>query len=144
MRVLYLLAYTHCALAELRTVVFLSQCRMIIGYAHVRADNQNLDTQTIALKAVGVGKIFADKLSGSKRGRAELDQLRDGDVVTVAKYDRLARSLKDLLKIVETIRSRGAGFRSQTEDIGTTTPAVWSVMPSCHCFYGRTRLQCRH
>lgn len=52
-------------------------------------------------------KLFADKISGSKRERPELDkmldQLRDGDVVTVTKYDRLARSLKDLLEIVETI-----------------------------------------
>jgi len=52
-----------------------------------------------------------------------LEQLRDGDVVTVTKYDRLARSLKDLLEIVEVIRERGAGFRSLAEDIDTTTPA---------------------
>ena len=52
-----------------------------------------------------------------------LEQLRDGDVVTVTKYDRLARSLKDLLEIVEAIRERGAGFRSLAEDIDTTTPA---------------------
>ena len=52
-----------------------------------------------------------------------LDQLRAGDVVTVTKYDRLARSLKDLLEIVEVIRERGAGFRSLAEDIDTTTPA---------------------
>ncbi|WP_282128457.1 recombinase family protein [Roseobacter litoralis] len=52
-----------------------------------------------------------------------LDQLRNGDVVTVTKYDRLARSLKDLLEIVETIRAHGAGFRSLAEDIDTTTPA---------------------
>lgn len=100
---------------------------MIIGYARVSTDDQNLDAQTDALEAVGAGKIFADKISGSKRDRVELDkmldQLRDGDVVTVTKYDRLARSLKDLLEIVETIRARGAGFRSLAEDIDTTTPA---------------------
>jgi DNA invertase Pin-like site-specific DNA recombinase len=100
---------------------------MIIGYARVSTDDQNLDAQTDALTAVGVGKLFADKISGSKRVRPELDkmldQLRDGDVVTVTKYDRLARSLKDLLEIVETIAERGAGFRSLAEDIDTTTPA---------------------
>ncbi|WP_424930692.1 recombinase family protein [Amaricoccus tamworthensis] len=100
---------------------------MIIGYARVSTDYQNLDAQTDALTAAGAGKIFADTISGSKRARAELDrmldQLRDGDVVTVTKYDRLARSLKDLLEIVETIRERGAGFRSLAEDIDTTTPA---------------------
>jgi DNA invertase Pin-like site-specific DNA recombinase len=100
---------------------------MIIGYARVSTDDQNLDSQTDALSAAGAEKVFADKISGSRRARPELDrmleQLRDGDVVTVTKYDRLARSLKDLLEIVEAIRERGAGFRSLAEDIDTTTPA---------------------
>ena len=100
---------------------------MIIGYARVSTDDQNLDAQTDALTVAGAGKIFAEKISGAKRGRPELDrmldQLRDGDVVTVTKYDRLARSLKDLLEIVESIGKRGAGFRSLAEDIDTTTPA---------------------
>jgi len=100
---------------------------MIIGYARVSTDDQSLDAQTDALTSAGAGKLFADKISGSKRERPELDrmldQLRDGDVVTVTKYDRLARSLKDLLEIVETIDERGAGFRSLAEDIDTTTPA---------------------
>jgi DNA invertase Pin-like site-specific DNA recombinase len=52
-----------------------------------------------------------------------IEQLRDGDVVVVAKYDRLSRSLQDLLSIVEAIRDQGAGFRSLAEDIDTTTPA---------------------
>ena len=89
---------------------------MIIGYARVSTDDQNLDAQTDALTAAGAGKVFADKISGSKRKRPELDrmldQLRDGDVVVVTKYDRLARSLKDLLEIVEAIKERDAGFRS--------------------------------
>ena len=100
---------------------------MIIGYARVSTDDQNLDSQTDALSAAGAEKVFSDKISGSRRARPELDkmleQLRDGDVVTVTKYDRLARSLKDLLEIVEAIRERGAGFRSLAEDIDTTTPA---------------------
>ena len=100
---------------------------MIIGYARVSTDDQSLDSQTDALSTAGAEKVFADKISGSRRARPELDrmleQLRDGDVVTVTKYDRLARSLKDLLEIVEAIRDRGAGFRSLAEDIDTTTPA---------------------
>lgn len=100
---------------------------MIIGYARVSTDDQNLDAQTDALKAAGAERIFADKISGVKRDRPELsamlDQLRPGDVVVVAKYDRLARSLRDLLDLVETIKDRGAGFRSLAEDIDTTTPA---------------------
>ena len=100
---------------------------MIIGYARVSTDDQSLDSQTDALSKAGAERVFADRISGSKRSRPELDkmleQLRDGDVVTVTKYDRLARSLKDLMEIVETIRERGAGFRSLAEDIVTTTPA---------------------
>ena len=100
---------------------------MIIGYARVSTNDQSLDAQNDALTSAGAGKLFADKISGSKCERPELDrmldQLRDGDVVTVTKYDRLARSLKDLLEIVETIGDRGADFRSLAEDIDTTTPA---------------------
>ena len=100
---------------------------MIFGYARVSTDDQNLDAQTDALKAAGAERIFADKISGGTRKRPELDklfeQLREGDVVVVAKYDRLARSLRDLLDIVEAIKERGAGFRSLAEDIDTTTPA---------------------
>ena len=98
---------------------------MIIGYARVSTDDQRLDSQTDALSVAGSKKIFADKIGGSKRVRPELnkmlDQLRGGDVVIITKYDRLARSLKDLLEIVEAIRERGAGFRSLAEDIDTTT-----------------------
>lgn len=100
---------------------------MIIGYARVSTDDQNLDAQTDALKVAGAERIFADKISGTKRDRPELgsllDQMRPGDVIVVTKYDRLARSLRDLLDIVETIKDRGAGFRSLAEDIDTTTPA---------------------
>ena len=100
---------------------------MIIGYARVSTDDQSLDSQTDALSAAGAEKVFADKITGSSRLRPKLDQmieqLRGGDVVVVTKYDRLSRSLKDLLEIVETIRAQGAGFRSLAEDIDTTTPA---------------------
>lgn len=100
---------------------------MILGYARVSTDDQLLDAQQDALTAAGAERIFSDKITGSSRSRPELDrmieQLRDGDVVVVTKYDRLSRSLKDLLEIVETIRAQGAGFRSLAEDIDTTTPA---------------------
>jgi DNA invertase Pin-like site-specific DNA recombinase len=100
---------------------------MIIGYARVSTEDQNLDGQLDALKAAGAERIFADKITGTARSRPELDrlldQLRQGDVITVTKYDRLARSLRDLLDIVDAIQERGAGFRSLAEDIDTTTPA---------------------
>jgi len=100
---------------------------MIFGYARISTSEQTLDGQTDALTAAGAERIFADTISGTKRERPELaqllDQLRNGDVVTVTKYDRLARSLHDLLDIVKAIEERGAGFRSLAEDIDTTTPA---------------------
>jgi DNA invertase Pin-like site-specific DNA recombinase len=92
-----------------------------------QTDDQSLDGQLDALKAAGAERIFADKITGTARSRPELDrlldQLRQGDVITVTKYDRLARSLRDLLDIVDTIQAQGAGFRSLAEDIDTTTPA---------------------
>ena len=100
---------------------------MIIGYARVSTSDQNLDSQLDRLREAGVERIFEEKVTGTKRQRTQLDallaQLREGDVVVVTKYDRLARSLKDLLEIVEVVRTEGAGFRSLAEDIDTTTPA---------------------
>ena len=100
---------------------------MIIGYARVSTDGQNLEAHLDALGVVGVGKLFSKKISGSKRARPAFDklikQLREGDVVTVTKSDRLSRSLQDLLAIVKAIRAMGAGFRSFAEDIDTTTSA---------------------
>ena len=100
---------------------------MILGYARVSTKDQNLDGQRDALAAAGVERLFADTITGTTRSRPELDrmlkELRDGDVVVVTKYDRLARSLKDLLEIVDHIQDRGAGFRSLGEDIDTTSPA---------------------
>jgi len=99
---------------------------MIIGYARVSTAEQNLSAQVDALKAAGAEKIFEEKLSGSIRNRPVLEkmleQTRDGDVVVVTKFDRLARSLRNLLDIVEQIKTMGAGFRSIGEDIDTTTP----------------------
>ena len=115
---------------------------MIIGYARVSKDDQKLEAQTDALTEAGAERVFADKITGSARSRPQLDQmieqLRQGDVVVVTKYDRLARSLRDLLDIVETIRERGAGFRSLAEDIDTTTPAgrlVFHVFASIAQFW---------
>ena len=100
---------------------------MILGYARVSTEGQSLEAQLDALRAAGVERVFSEKISGSKRSRPELDkmidQLRPGDVVSVTKYDRLSRSLQDLLSIVEAIRAKGAGFRSLAEDIDTTTSA---------------------
>ena len=100
---------------------------MKLGYARVSTQEQNLDAQQDALRAEGCEKIFADKISGTKMNRPELDrlldQLRPEDVVVVTKYDRLARSLPHLLAIVKKIEDASAGFKSLGEDVDTTTPA---------------------
>jgi DNA invertase Pin-like site-specific DNA recombinase len=99
---------------------------MIFGYARVSTDDQNLDAQLDALKGAKVERVFQEKRTGKTRQRPELErmleQLREGDIVVVTKYDRLARSLRDLIDIVQLIRDRKAGFRSLAEDIDTTTP----------------------
>lgn len=99
---------------------------MIFGYACVSTSEQNITAQLEALKNVGAEKIFQEKLSGKNRERPQLEktleQLREGDVVIVKKYDRFTRSLRDLIEIVELIKGRDAGFRSIGESIDTTTP----------------------
>lgn len=105
---------------------------MNFGYARVSTDDQITEAQLDALKASGCERVFEEHASGSRWDRPELhrmlDQLRTGDVVVVWKLDRLSRSLKDLLSIMEKIDSAGAGFRSLTEAIDTTTPAGRMMM----------------
>lgn len=100
---------------------------MKIGYARVSTTDQNLDAQIEALKTAGAKKIFKEKMTGTRRDRPQLEkmleQLREGDVVIITKYDRLSRSLRDLIDIVGKISDAGAGFQSLAEDIDTTTPA---------------------
>jgi DNA invertase Pin-like site-specific DNA recombinase len=105
---------------------------MKIGYARVSTSDQDNQAQIIALKAAGCEKIFQDKASGGRWDRPELQellkQLRAGDLVIVWKLDRLSRSLKDLLHIMEAIEQQEAGFQSLTENIDTTTPAGRMMM----------------
>ncbi|MEI7429271.1 MAG: recombinase family protein [Betaproteobacteria bacterium] len=105
---------------------------MLIGYARVSTDDQDSSLQTSALREVGCERIFREKASGGRWDRPELakalDQLRPNDVLVVWKLDRLARSQKDLLAIIERIDNAGAGFRSITEVIDTTTAAGRMMM----------------
>ncbi len=98
---------------------------MKIGYARVSTIEQNLDLQLQALKKAGCQKIFREKASGATRQRPEfqrmLDQIRDADVIVVWKLDRLARSTRDLLETMETIREAGAKFQSISEPWADTT-----------------------
>lgn len=106
---------------------------MLIGYARIsQGDDQSTALQLRALKDACCERIFEEAASGGRWDRPELhgmlDQLRDGDVVVVWKLDRLSRSLKDLLHLLEKIELANAGFRSLTENIDTTTPAGRMMM----------------
>lgn len=98
---------------------------MIIGYARVSTDDQNLDLQMDALKKEGCGKIYQDTVSGIKKTRPGLDEavshLRKGDTLVVWKLDRLGRSLKDLLDLIEKFYQDEIQFKSITDGINTTT-----------------------
>ncbi|WP_417521932.1 recombinase family protein [Marinobacter sp.] len=98
---------------------------MIIGYARVSTNDQNPELQVDALEKAGAEQVFQEKLTGTLRERPELSQclrtLRKGDILIVWKLDRLARSLKDLVEIVQDLQDRGVGFKSLTESIDTTS-----------------------
>jgi len=98
---------------------------VLIGYARVSKDEQNLDLQLDALNAAGVERIFSDKESGAKadrKGLAEaLSHLGAGDVLTVWKLDRLGRNTIQLMMLLNQLHERGVEFKSLTEGIDTTT-----------------------
>jgi len=98
---------------------------MLVGYERVSTDDQNLNLQHDALQQAGCEKIFSDKMSGAKADRPGLkeafDYVRDGDTLVVWRLDRLGRSLKDLIALVEELESRQIGFCSLQESIDTTT-----------------------
>lgn len=100
---------------------------MIIGYARVSTQDQNLELQLDALQKAGCEETFHEKITGKSKDRPELNlcfkTLRKGDVFVVWKLDRLARSLKDLVEILSDLENRGVGFRSLTESIDTTSPS---------------------
>ncbi len=105
---------------------------MLIGYARVSTQDQDAAAQTTALKAAGCELLFQEKASGGRWDRPELHrlmgQLRQGDVLVVWKLDRLSRSLKDVLILMEKISQAGAGFRSLTEAIDTSSPGGRMMM----------------
>jgi DNA invertase Pin-like site-specific DNA recombinase len=112
---------------------------ILIGYARVsRAEGQDLAPQVGALEAAGCRRIHEERASGGRWDRPELTRLlgrlATGDVLIVWKLDRLSRSLKDLLLILERISAAGAGFRSLTEAIDTTVPAGRMMMQMLGAF----------
>ncbi|MGE0853598.1 MAG: recombinase family protein [Hyphomicrobiaceae bacterium] len=98
---------------------------MLIGYARVSTEDQNLDLQRRALAAAGCDQVFEDQVSGAVAERPGLAQalkvLGPGDVLIVWKLDRLGRSLSHLIEVIQGLGQKGAGFRSLSENIDTTT-----------------------
>lgn len=101
----------------------------VIGYARVSTDSQDLDLQIDALRKHGVADdlLFTDKVSGAKTERPGLDAclttLQSGDVLLVWRLDRLGRSMAHLVSLIETLRTRGIGFRSICDGAIDTTTA---------------------
>ena len=99
---------------------------MLIGYATSTVEQEaGFEAQKRDLEAVGVEKVFAEQVSSvaerEKLAQA-LDFIREGDVLVVTKLDRLARSMRDLMEIVDRIKSKGASLRILNMGMDTTTP----------------------
>jgi len=109
---------------------------MIFGYARVSTREQNLDLQLDALKKLKCKEIYQEKASGRKLDRPELEnllgQLRAGDTLIVYSIDRLGRTVKQLIELINTFKEQGINFKSITEGVfDTTTPmgeAVFQIM----------------
>ena len=106
-----------------------------IGYARVSTEDQNPDLQLTALKQAGCTRLFTDRATGAHVQRPELKKclkaLAEGDTLTVWKLDRLGRSLRDLISLLDDLKARGVAFRSLTEAVDTTTPtgrAMWQMV----------------
>ena len=98
---------------------------MLIGYARVSTDDQNLNLQRDSLNQAGCEQIFEDKISGAKAERPGLHQTlqyaRAGDAIVIWRLDRLSRSLKDLIEMVTLLKSKGIGLKSLQEAIDTSS-----------------------
>lgn len=98
---------------------------MLIGYARVSTQDQNLSLQLEALNKAGCDLVLDDKISGSRLERPglakALDKLREGDTLVVWKLDRLGRSVKGLVDLVSTLHLQGVHLKSLTDAIDTST-----------------------
>lgn len=99
---------------------------MIAGYIRVSTNEQNTALQKNALESAGCEQIFEDKISGKHTNRPGLNKLlktlTEGDTLVVWKLDRLGRSMRHLVTLIEEMRERGVNFRSLTDSIDTATP----------------------
>lgn len=98
---------------------------MLVGYARVSTDDQNLELQLDALEEAGCKEIFKDHQGGAKAVRPGLDKaleyVRDGDTLVIWRLDRLGRSLKDLIAMVAKLEAGGVGLKSLNEAIDTSS-----------------------
>lgn len=100
----------------------------VYGYARVSTEGQTLAGQEVQLTEAGAAKVFSEKISGANAANRKaltkaLATLREGDVLVVTRLDRLARSTRDLLNVLDTIAKAGAGFKSLADGwADTTTP----------------------
>jgi len=105
---------------------------MKYGYARVSTDGQSVETQVRQLTKAGCKKLFREVASGAKTDRAQLrrllDQLEAGDVLTVTRLDRLARSTRDLLNTLAAITAKKAGFKSLGDTWADTTTSHGRLM----------------
>src|SRR5260221_9357381 len=117
----------------------------LVGYARVSTNTQELQLQTDALLKVGVTKklIFVDKISGAKAERPGLDAclngLREGDTLLVWRLDRLGRSVRHLIDLVEDLRQRKVGFKSLCDGAIDTTTASGELI--FHIFTALAQLE---
>ncbi|UDL94399.1 recombinase family protein [Lichenihabitans sp. PAMC28606] len=104
----------------------------VIGYARVSTDGQTVEAQKQALQSAGADRVFAETASGAKTDRKELGRalrgLREGDTLLITRLDRLARSTRDLLNILDTVVRANAGFRSLSDTWADTTTAHGRLM----------------
>ena len=100
---------------------------MLIGYSRISTSDQTLSLQQDALEEAGCEKMFQDIASGAKTDRTGLKNAiefaRSGDVLVCWKLDRVGRSLRDLIEIINTLKEKGVGFRCLTQNLDTTTPS---------------------
>jgi DNA invertase Pin-like site-specific DNA recombinase len=114
-----------------------------VGYARVSASDQDFDSQVERLKAAGCGQVYSEKVSGkSTNGRHALQKainaLEPGDTLVVVRLDRLARSIRDLLNLLDTVKAAGAHIKALDDPwLDTTTPhgeLILTVMGGLHEF----------
>ncbi|MBA2710463.1 MAG: recombinase family protein [Tatlockia sp.] len=100
---------------------------MLVGYARVSTVDQNLDLQLSALKEVGCEKLYQDQISGTKANRPglgmALEVLRKNDTLVVWKLDRLGRTVKGLIDLINQLHQKEIHFKSITDNVDTSTPA---------------------